>query len=308
MSPQSVFVCGTTGVQGGAVARALLAKGVAVHSVTRDASSARTKKMAALGVKFWPGDFDNKEALESAIAGTSSVFLNFFPDFTDLGANLRQAKLIMSVALAAGVEQVVYTSGLGVFKPERMDCWDPQSLVAALLGSKVDIENAVRTSGFKYWAILRPGVFMTNFTAPAIRQYGAFPQTGVLETAWKADTPLPLVSPRTIGAFSSAAILDPAGFHTQEIEYADEFVTPEDVIKKLSATSGKELKARYRSDEEVEQAKKKDPFVGGQLVTREIWKLIDMDRVHQLGVLLSTFDQFLEEYRADVVETFSQAP
>jgi uncharacterized protein YbjT (DUF2867 family) len=264
--------------------------------------------MAALGVKFWPGNFDDREALESAIAGTSSVFLNFFPDFTDPGANLRQAKLIMSVALAAGVEQVVYTSGLGVFQPERMDCWDPQSPVAAFLGSKADIEAAVRTSGFKHWTILRPGVFMTNFTEPAIRQYGAFAQTGVLETAWKSDTPLPLVSPRTIGAFSSAAILEPAGFHAKQIDYADEFATPEDVVKKLSATIGKVLKARYRSEQEIEQVKEQDLFVGGQVISREIWKLIDMDRVHQLGIPLSTFDAFLEEYQADVVETFSQAP
>ncbi|KAM5341191.1 hypothetical protein ACJ41O_015300 [Fusarium nematophilum] len=308
MSSPTVFVCGTTGTQGGALARFLIAKGATVHSLTRDASSDRAKEIAALGVKLWHGDFDNEEALKSAIEGTSSIFLNFFPSFTDVGANLRQAKLIMSIALAAGAKQAVYTSGLGAYKPECMDGWDPESLVAGFLGSKTDIEDAVRTAGFKHWTILRPGAFMTNFLEPYISQYGEFPRTGILETAYREDTILPLVSPKTIGAYSGAAILDPPAFHAKEIDYADELITPEELVRKLSAASGKELKTRYQSDEVVERTRKANPFVGGQVLTREIYKLIDMEQVRQQGIPLSTFDQFLDENKDAAVETFSQVP
>lgn len=303
-----VFVCGTTGVQGGALARALIAEGTTVHSVTRDPSSAKTAEMTAVGVRFWPGDFDDRASLEPAIVGVSSVFLNFFSVFDDVGANLRQAELIMDVARAAGVEQVVYTSGLGADRPERTgDVWEPESLVGVMLRAKTDVEAAVRKAGFQYWTVLRPGVFATNFVAPNVGlQYPAFPATGVLETAYRADTRLPIVTPRTIGAFSAAAILDPAGFHAREIDYADEIRTPDQVVEALARVSGKPLRAVYQSDEEVENLKVGNPFVGGQIFTREVWRLVDMDEVPKVGVPLSTFEAFLEENREVAAATFSE--
>ncbi|KAK4120581.1 hypothetical protein N657DRAFT_674237 [Parathielavia appendiculata] len=198
---QAVFVCGTTGIQGGATARALLTKGVSVHSVTRNASSARTKEITAFGVKFWPGDFDSEEALKSAIAGTSSIFLNFFPDFTDMGANLRQAKLIMLIALRQ--------------EPSR---WSTQAASAL--------------SNPSQWAILRPGVFNSNLIAPGIAQYDEFARTGVLETAWNEDA-MYHGAARNHRRLQQLGDPDPAGFHAKEIDYADELATPEDVRKKL---------------------------------------------------------------------------
>ncbi|CAA7270754.1 unnamed protein product [Cyclocybe aegerita] len=308
MSLPTVFVCGATGVQGGALARDLISKGVTVHALTRDLTSAKTQDLSSLGVKFWPGNFDNEEALKSAIAGCTSIFLNFYPDLTDMSTNLRQAKLIMSVALAAGVQHVVYTSGLGAKGPERMDGWDPKSIVAPVLGSKRDIEQAVQTAGFKYWTILRPGMFMVNFIAPYVAQHGDFSRTGVLASALKEDTPIPVVSPETIGAFSSAAILDAERFHGREIDYADEVLTPEVILQKLSNASGKTLKSHYYTDEEIDEAKSTNPFVDGQLITRELWKCIDMEEAKNQGVPLSTFDKFLEKEKARVVETYAQAP
>ncbi|KAH7109957.1 hypothetical protein EDB81DRAFT_894967 [Dactylonectria macrodidyma] len=174
--------------------------------------------MASLGVKLWPGDFNKEEALESAIAGTSSIFLD-----------------------------------------------------------------------------------------PYISQYGEFSRTGILDTAYRGDTILPLVSPKTIGPFSGAPILNPPAFHAKEIYYSDELLTPEELGRKLSTASGKELKTNYQSDEVVERTRKENPFVGGQVLTREIYKLIDMDQVHKQGIPLSTFDQFLDEHKAAAVETFSGA-
>ncbi|KAH7363404.1 hypothetical protein B0T11DRAFT_282557 [Plectosphaerella cucumerina] len=301
-----IFVCGTTGTQGGALARALIAKGTTVHSLTRDPSSAKTAEMKALGVRFWPGSFDDRPALEAAIAGTSSIFLNFFPDFNDFAANRRQAELIMSVARAAGVDQVVYTSGFGAHEPERMGpAWDPSSLVAVFLKSKADIEADVRAAGFRYYTILRPGVFATNFIAPNVRQFGAFASTGVFDTAYRPDTKLPIITPATLGVFTAAAVLDPAGFHAKEIDYADEILTPEQIIAGLSRVSGKKLRTSYQTDVEIEATKAANPFVGGQVLTREIWRLVDWNKVRETGLPLSTFEAFLEEYRENVVATFA---
>ncbi|KAH6669734.1 hypothetical protein F5X68DRAFT_216074 [Plectosphaerella plurivora] len=215
----------------------------------------------------------------------------------------------MSVARAAGVEQVIYTSGLGVYKPERMGAdWDPSSLVAMFLTSKTDIEADVRASGFRYWTILRPGVFTTNYVAPGVSQYGAFSSTGVLETAFRPDTRLPLITPKTMGVFTAAAVLDPATYHAQEIDYADEEVTPEQIVAGLARVSGKSLRTSYLTDEEIDKAKAANPFVGGQLLTRGIWKLVDWEKVRETGLPLSTFEAFLEEYKDDVVATYAGVP
>ncbi|KAF4964081.1 hypothetical protein FSARC_7983 [Fusarium sarcochroum] len=245
-----VFVCGATGTQGGALSRYLISKGVIVHSLTRNLSSTKAKEAAALGVKFWPGDFDDEDALKSAIQETYSIFLNLSPSFTDIGANLRQAKLILRVALAAGAKQVIYTSGLSVREPERVGNWDPQFPIAQFLEAKADIEETIRNA--------------------------------------KKDTFLPLVSPKTIGSFGGAAVLDPPAFHTKQIEFADELLTPEDIVRKLSVASGKSLEAKYQSDKDIERTKMQNPHVP------------------HYGVPLSSFDEFVEEHKLAILETFSQ--
>lgn len=100
---------------------------------------------------------------------------------------------------------------------------------------------------------------MTNFLDPYISQYGEFSCTGILDTAYRGDTILPLVYPKIIGA----PILNLPAFHAKEIDYADELLTPEEFGRKLSTASGKELKIKYRSDEVVERIRKENPFVGG---------------------------------------------
>ena len=243
-------------------------------------------------------------SLESAITGTSSVFLNLVPVMTDMSASQRQAELIISVALAAGVEQFIYTSGLGAYKPERMSTWDPEAIIAKFLGHKADIEATVRNAGFKSWTIIRPGVLMTNYTSSKVKGMGDFTTTGLLETAHREVNPMPLLSPKTLGAFISAAMLDPVGFHTKEIDLADEKLSNTDIVKKLAETSGKELRVRYRTDEEIEA----NPgiMMTAQVATRDIGKLVDLDELKAFGFPVITFDEFLGENKAIVEEIFAK--
>ena len=71
-----ITVFGATGQQGGAVARALLAKGYKVRAVTRNPDSAKAKELQAKGAELVQvKNMDDVASLEAAIKGAYGVFL-----------------------------------------------------------------------------------------------------------------------------------------------------------------------------------------------------------------------------------------
>jgi uncharacterized protein YbjT (DUF2867 family) len=68
------LVTGVTGKQGGAVARALIAKGHRVRGMTRNVESDAARAVAALGVDLVAGDFRDSDSLAAAVAGVDTVF------------------------------------------------------------------------------------------------------------------------------------------------------------------------------------------------------------------------------------------
>ncbi|KAK4079081.1 hypothetical protein Trihar35433_186 [Trichoderma harzianum] len=306
MALPKVFVCGITGTQGGAVARRLLSENIAVTALARDLSSPQAQSIEALGAKLFPGNFDDSSALEQALAGCTAAFLNFSPDFNDWTAELRWAKSIIAAARNAGVKHILYSSGFAVNAPERLEHWDPDSVMAIVLLSKQSIEKEVRDAGFNYWTILRPGNFMANYLPPKVIMYGDLPQSGIWHTALLKETTLPMVDEDTIGRFASAAILSPTKFTGQEIELADELLRPEQILERLSATAGRQLKAEYMSDASIEE-KKSNPFILGQFAMRDMVQFVDMEKVRSWGVPLSSFDAYLERNKDFVKKTYQQA-
>ncbi|KAL7953121.1 NAD(P)-binding protein [Trichoderma compactum] len=306
MAQPKVFVCGVTGTQGGAVARKLLFENVEVTAIARDLSSPQAQSIEALGAKLFPGNFDDTYTLGRALAGCTAAFLNFSPDFNDWTAELRWAKSIIAAARNAGVKHILYSSGFAVNDPERLEHWDPDSVVAIVLLSKQSIEKEVRGAGFDYWTILRPGNFMANYLPPKVVMYGDLPQSGIWQTALLEETTLPMVDEDTISRFISAAILNPAKFTGQEIELADELLRPEQILERLSATAGRQLKAVYMSEASI-QEKQSNPFIGGQFAMRDMVQFVNMDKVQSWGVPLSSFDAYLERNEAIVKKTYQQA-
>lgn len=304
------FIAGATGTQGGAVVRHLLPSNPTIHALARNPSSPKAKALASLGVTVHPGSFDDEAVLRTAITpGTAAVFLNFMPEFTDLSANLRQAKLIMSIAKEVGVPHVVYSSGLGVDAVNDVCEGQEDGMVATLLRSKFEIEEAVRTAGFQTYTVLRPGNFMANYIDPFVRyQAAGLAETGRCVGAIDVDAPLPLTSTRTIGAFSAAAMLEPERFGGRTISYADGFVTLREVIQKLRDVTGKDLQYISMSREDIEAQKAANPFVGGALAVSKIAKFINLEEVKGWGIPLETFDEYLQSEKQVVLDTYAQAP
>ncbi|KAM9981049.1 hypothetical protein ACTFIY_003371 [Dictyostelium cf. discoideum] len=106
-----VTVFGSTGAQGGSVARALLKDGFKVRALTRNPESENAKKLQKEGAEIVKcDDADPKEVIEKALKGSDSVFCvtNFWAYFDkelEYGLNIAHA------ALSAGVKHFVF-SGL----------------------------------------------------------------------------------------------------------------------------------------------------------------------------------------------------
>ncbi|CEI60718.1 hypothetical protein FVEN_g2618 [Fusarium venenatum] len=304
MYTPKVFVSGATGCQGGAVARYLRSKSVSVHALARNPTSAKAEELKAIGVKLTPGDYDNKAALEEAMKGCTSLFLVLMPDFTDLTAERRWATNIFLAANAAGVKHAIYSSGFSADDPDSLTVLERGGFADIVMRNKNAIEEQTRSSGFDYWTILRPGFFMANFVEPFVRMYPDLIEKGVWITALKPTTIIPLTDTITIGRFGGEAFSNLERFHEKEITYADDWLDAETILGKLSGAVGKELKAEYLSDEEIEKQKPTNPFISGQLCMRDMAKLATKEATEEWGIPLSTFDEFLQREKVAVHETY----
>jgi len=304
MSSPTVFVCGATGHQGGALTTHLLQQNIQVHTITRNVQSEAAQKLQSRGVTLVEGDFDNGEILRKAMTNCTSLFLNISPNHQDPSAELSQAKHVLSIAKEIGVKQVIYAGSMGTVNPERMTHWIPNSLVANVILSKQSIEKEIRNSGFEYWSILRPGNFMSNFLDPLVRMYSGFVETGKFTTAFTPETVLPMVDPYDTGRFAAAAVSQPTQFHEKEIEIASQMMGIEEIISDLAKATGREMQVIFLSEEEIQEKMKTDPFLGPQLLLRDMVLFIEFEKVKGWGLKLNTFAGFLEREEERVQSTY----
>ena len=234
-----VLVSGATGRQGGAVARALLAAGTAVHALVRDPAGERAQAVAAVGATLVRGDLDDPVSLKAALDGARGVFSVQMPDFADLQAETRYARHLAAAARAAGVEQIVHTSvsGAGDRGPVGAERWGRH--MAHYWSSKTEAERAARESGIPRWTILRPSTFMENFVAPSF--YYAEGSSERLLVGGDLDVPQPFIAVDDIGAAAAAAFADPARFDRVELELAGDVLSFRQAARVLSEAWGRAL-------------------------------------------------------------------
>src|SRR5258708_25885871 len=70
----TVVVTGSTGKQGGAVARGLLERGHQVRAVTRDPNSSQAKLLANAGATLVAASLEDPLAITKALEGATSLF------------------------------------------------------------------------------------------------------------------------------------------------------------------------------------------------------------------------------------------
>jgi uncharacterized protein YbjT (DUF2867 family) len=211
---ESILVAGSTGNQGGAVARRLLDAGWRVRALTRSPDGEPAKALAAAGADAVQGDLDDRDSIERAVNGAYGVFS--VQDYWEHGADreVSQGKTLADVAKEAGVTHFVYSSVGGADRGSGLSHFE----------SKWEIENHVRAIGIPA-TIVRPVFLMENFDAP---QYRPSILGGTLALGLLPDVKLQLVASEDVGAFVQLAFADPGALLGEAVELAgDELTGPE---------------------------------------------------------------------------------
>src|SRR5882757_5966041 len=97
----TVVVTGSTGKQGGAVARGLLERGHEVRAVTRDPNSVQAKALASAGATLVTASLEDTAAIAKALEGATSLFAMTTPFGGGPAVETRQGIAAADAAKAA---------------------------------------------------------------------------------------------------------------------------------------------------------------------------------------------------------------
>lgn len=193
---KEVLIFGATGNMGGAAARALLQRDWKVKAVTRDPESDAARALEGLGAEIVRADMEDRPSLEAAFEGIDKVFSVQSWTKSGIEGEIRQGKLVATVAHAAGVKHLVYGSaGTG----------EPGTGVQHF-DSKLEVEAHMRGLNIPF-TIVRPGPYMELLSEkeffPAAGTWGTEPKV----VGW--HTPKPWVAVRDIGIAIANIFADP---------------------------------------------------------------------------------------------------
>ena len=193
----SIAVIGATGHIGQQLVPLLLAQGLQVRAIGRDAE--RLQPLVKGGATSWIGSVDSAKSMAEAFRGMDGAFVMIPPDYGHPDPAAR-AKAVAE-ALAAGtqvarVKHVVVLSSIGAHLPSGV------GPVNGLRGleerfNQIDGMNVIH---------LRPGYFMENL----LNGIGAIESMGVNGGALKADLPVALTATKDIATVAATLLARPS--------------------------------------------------------------------------------------------------
>lgn len=148
-----ISVCGATGRQGGAVARALLQDGWDVRAVTRNPNGAAATDLARLGAEVVEADMEDVESMSRVFEGVSGVFSVQNGLTAGFDREVIQGRNVADAASRSGVSHVVYAAAGTGERGTGIASWE----------AKLDVEDHMRRLGLPFTS-LRPEAFMELMT------------------------------------------------------------------------------------------------------------------------------------------------
>jgi uncharacterized protein YbjT (DUF2867 family) len=218
----TVVVTGSTGKQGGAVARGLLERGHKVRAVTRDPNSSQAKSVANAGATLVAASLEDTAAITKALEGATSLFAMTTPFGGGTAAETRQGVAAADAAKAAGVH-LVFTSVNSADRQTGVPHFD----------SKYEVEKHIAKIGVRA-TILAPAFFMDNlyFGKEQLAK-------GIYAVALPATRKLAQIAVADIGAVAVRVLEDAARFTGKRFDLAGDELTGQDVVAILSRVTGR---------------------------------------------------------------------
>lgn len=218
----TVVVTGSTGNQGGAVARGLLKRGHKVRAVTRDPNSSQAKSLANAGATLVAASLEDTAAIRKALEGATSLFAMTTPFGGGTDAETRQGVAAADAAKAAGVH-LVFTSVNSANRQTGVPHFD----------SKYEVEKHIAKVGVRA-TILAPAFFMENL-------YFGKEQlaNGIYAVALPPTSKLAQIAVADIGAVAVHVLENAGRFTGKRFDLASDELTGNDVVAILSRVTGR---------------------------------------------------------------------
>jgi uncharacterized protein YbjT (DUF2867 family) len=238
MGVDSVLVVGSTGTQGGAVARHLLERDADVLALTRDHNSERAHALAERGAEVVEADIGEKNSIEPLVEDADGVFLmtNFWEHGYD--AEVEQGRNVVELAADVGVDHLVFSSVGGAERDTGIPHFD----------SKREIERSVDDSGVPA-TIVRPVFFAQNFEG-----FRESIEDGTLAMGLEPHVPLQVLDIEDLGAFVAEAFADPDRYAGEAFELASDELPLRAMAIRFADALETEVRARHLSIEDVRES------------------------------------------------------
>ena len=229
-----ITVFGSTGKQGGSVARALLDKGFKVLGVTRNPDSDKAQALKQLGAEMRKGNLDEQASVDAVVEGAYGVFLvtNYW-EYSSADREMAQAKTVVAACKKFGVQHLVFSGLDPVKEVTGKDC--PH------FDSKAAIEKLLDKSGIPNTSVRYAGYF-ENFLEPLMIQKQD-DGTNVWTVCMKG--PVDCVSVEDAGPAVASVFANREEFLGRKIGLSSEKITPEQYMDILSKVLGKTFKYQY---------------------------------------------------------------
>lgn len=226
--PLEILVIGSTGRQGGSVARALLARGHSVRAFTRSPRSNAAKALAELGAELMTGDLADPICVEGAASGTDGVFS--VQNWRDGGVDLevRHGIAVANACRNASVPHLVYSSVASADRRTGIPHFE----------SKARIEEHIVGLGVPY-TICGPVTFMENILSPlslpALKE-------GRLAKALPPRRKIQLIAVSDIGEFVASVFERQDEVLGRRIDIAGDELTGEEQAAVVSRVTGRKIR------------------------------------------------------------------
>lgn len=231
------LVLGATGQQGGAVARALQAKGRTVRAFVRDPQSNRARHLAAEGISLAVGDLLDRASIDRAMEGIRGVFSVQASSPSGLVTDdeeVAQGVAVADSAVAAGVKHLVYSSvGAAGKGPTGMGHFD----------SKSRIEDHIRSLPIAA-TITRPASFLEMMMLPGMGlnadQFTFF---------MHPDQSMQMIALEDVGRVNAQILCRPDRYANQTIELSGQDITGNDLAGAFTKAAGRPIQyQRFSND------------------------------------------------------------
>ncbi|WCM29453.1 NmrA family NAD(P)-binding protein [Sphingomonas sp. QA11] len=234
-SSSPILVYLANGVQGGAVVRAALRRGLKVRALVRDRERARA--LAVPGVDIVEGDLRDSSSLRMASAGVAHAVLQIPIGSQD---EMRAAaENALSASIACGLRSFI----LRLASASRpVPCPEPSFVANAM------VEDMVRRSGMPF-AVVRPTLYLDNLLKPSARR--EIVRHGVFAPPIAESQPIAWTSVDDC-AEAALTLLERGAYGGDHRIAGPESVTGEELALRVSAGLGRRIVYRAQSLDEFE--------------------------------------------------------